>query len=223
VVLDALREQIKELGITKNVVKAVEETAASNIAMLKKNDKSIFSILDALLRGKNFLSEHSMLCSIIATQVAKSMNWNTESTLQKISMFCLLHDCTLEDPELASIIRLDSPEAKNLTKEQKAIISEHPFSASNLIKSAKDIYPDVDTVIAQHHEQPDSQGFPRKLGPLNITPMSCLLIMSEDFVHRIYKQKITKAFITNIMLEFRGKYSKGNFKKVLKGFQGAFE
>ncbi len=79
----------------------------------------------------------------------------------------------------------------------------------------REIPPDVDLIILQHHERPDGTGFPRRADSGFISPLAAILIIAEDMVIEAFRKgdafSITK-FYTEKLLE----YNSGNFKQVLK-------
>ena len=101
-------------------------------------------------------------------------------------------------------------------------IFHHPGFAAKLISEGESIYPDVDSIVLQHHERPDQSGFPRGLAAISISPLSCIFIMAEEFVNRIIGKKPDESDIPAIKKEFEEYYRKGNFKKPLEAFLKTF-
>ena len=101
-------------------------------------------------------------------------------------------------------------------------IKSHPGEAAKLISSGEHIFADVDAIIIQHHERPDKLGFPRGLGALSISPLSCIFILASEFVDEIYGKPPHEVDIESIKAKMSDIYNVGNFKKPLEAFLKVF-
>jgi response regulator RpfG family c-di-GMP phosphodiesterase len=220
---DSILERAIEIGITKRVADQVEDTITSiskTIDMLP----NLSEFLKKIMRGDNYLSEHSLLLSFIVGQILQETPWSSPSTLNKLTMAALFHDCSLESDLLAKFDSLEEAKKFGLNKKDLELITEHPARSADLINSGENIFPDVDTIIAQHHEKPDQSGFPRGIGSLNIAPLSCLFILASNFCDILINKPgvLSKESLEDIKNEFSQKYDKGNFKKSLNAFLKVF-
>ena len=81
--------------------------------------------------------------------------------------------------------------------------------------------PDVDSIIAQHHERPDGSGFPRGLTHLRIGPLATVFIVAHDIVTYLFDNDIAGANVEKGLdldkfIEQKSKtYQMGTFKKVI--------
>jgi HD-GYP domain-containing protein (c-di-GMP phosphodiesterase class II) len=82
----------------------------------------------------------------------------------------------------------------------------HPNDASDLTLLMTEILPDVDTVVAQHHELPDGTGFPRKLSGARISPLSSVFIVAHDLVYEIMHSGDEPVTIQKFIEKKRDKY-----------------
>lgn len=208
----------KEFGVNENTANKVRKSIDSNIKNLKKI-KGLGSFLEKMMRGNSFLSEHSLMISYIAGQICMQTPWANASAIEKLSMAAILHDAFLEDDRLAKVRTLNKEEIEEFSDEEVEKIKNHPAEAARIITDGESILPDVDNIIIQHHERPDQSGFPRGIGGLNISPLSCIFIIAEDFVTNIYGKKKTDVDFEVLKSSFRDIYNKGNFKKVLESFE----
>ena len=83
-----------------------------------------------------------------------------------------------------------------------------------MLLKVKNIPPDVDQIILQHHELKDGTGFPRGLVSNRISPFATVFIIVEDLINFLgdtqdYHDKI------HLFIKMRAeRFDSGNFKKV---------
>ncbi|TNF28215.1 MAG: HD domain-containing protein, partial [Deltaproteobacteria bacterium] len=221
VVFDHIHNMATEYGISKKTATMVRGAIQSNLDTLKKMG-NIMDIIDKMMKGKSYISEHSLLLSYISGQICMKTSWGNQNSLEKLSMAALFHDCCIEDDSLAIEHDEIKKISKEWTKDEQHMIEEHAGKAASLINAGENIFSDVDTIIIQHHENPEGTGYPRKLGSLSIAPLSATFIIAEDFVSRIFGKSKDEIDVNSIKKEFEIKYNKGNYKKPLKAFLEAF-
>ncbi|MBF0363561.1 MAG: response regulator [Oligoflexia bacterium] len=219
-------EMVHNLGISKEVVELVNGVYKSTLAVLNTN-KSLSKILQNIMKNYNFIYEHSLLTSYVASAIAATMDWITESTVQKLMISSLLHDLSLEKisdkVDLIKTKNIDEFLADNqIDQKIKKTFFDHPQDTSTIIKNSYMLPPDVDWIILQHHEMPDGSGFPHKLDSHNLPPISCLFILAETFSRRVYNRVIDKKLIAEQVDYFSKRYNTGNFKKPLIGLTKCF-
>jgi response regulator RpfG family c-di-GMP phosphodiesterase len=215
-------DQAKKVGISEFVAEQARQTVENSIAQMKETS-ALGSILDSIMRGQDFISEHSLFLTYICQSICSKTSWGSQATYQKLSMAALLHDATLSKPELAHIEHKDTELFKALSKEDQKHVLGHPDESASLAASGGNLYADIENIIVQHHEQPDGTGFPRGLSPLRISPLSCIFIIAQDYMHTVIKPDVTDEEIRAAIEKIKEKYPRGNFKKPLQGFIAAFD
>lgn len=221
VILDFALEKARKLGFTNEDIEMVTHINDECIKEMKLN-KGLSEIIEKLQSNENFVTNHSLLISMVALRACKQLGWHDEKTLKKISFAALMHDYVFNDMDLARVqtrseleeLILDSP---NASAKRKKVIS-HPIDVAEVLKSLKTNMMGVDTIILEHHERPDGSGFPKGLTAAQISPLGCLFIIAEDLVLRILDKEITKKRVEIIKKDLKREYNKGNFRNVLKGF-----
>ncbi len=207
-----------KLGVTQEVIQDVNLVTGSLVEDLQKKNKDIFKLLDEARRVNNYLFGHGLLIAYVASSVLSSMLWNSASSIHKIVIVSILHDLSLGGDEFLEIADLDEKKIETMGWKIVKKVRNHPLDSAELIAKAKDLPPDVDKIILSHHERPDGTGYPKGLDSTTISPMACVFIIAEDFVHKIYGKEITPHLKEEILKDFIAKYSKGNFKLPLNGF-----
>jgi response regulator RpfG family c-di-GMP phosphodiesterase len=216
---ESTRQLAREFGVSEIAAEKVKESVESNLKSLAKKP-NLEALLQRILRGGDYISERSLLVSHFAGQICMNTSWSSDETLQKLSMAALMHDIALEENRLAKISSLSK--ATQLSEEDKRLIKEHPGQAAKIISEGESVFTDVESIIIQHHEKPDQSGFPRGLGSLSISPLSCIFIIASEFAYEVYGKNPSDIDMAAIKEKFNEQFSSGNFKKPLQAFLAAF-
>lgn len=216
-----IHESILNLGIDGNVIKTMDAVVKSIITRLKTKT-NLYNLLENMIKNASYLYEHSMLISYISSAICLKMEWNTNNTLEKLAYASLLHDVCFEDPTLAMLHDLEEIKQAGLNRKDVEKIKNHPLKIAEMIQNAKNFPPDIDFIISSHHEKPDGSGFPKGIGSSQISPLTCVFIIAEDFVHQIYSKEIKQKIIEDILDSMKDKYNKGNFRRPLDGLNKLF-
>jgi HD-GYP domain-containing protein (c-di-GMP phosphodiesterase class II) len=214
---ETAQELINKVGATPEVQEMVKKNIQLTLHTVGRNPK-LKNIIDNLQKEKDrYIASHSVYLAQLSCTLAAAMEWHSESTFHKLNLAAYLHDITLTHQELAKIHDLKELEAKKakFTKEQFDAYKAHPQHGAELAQKFNEVPPDVDTLIAQHHERPDGSGFPRGLTHKQIGPLSSVFISSHDLVTYIFEND--KPFVMQEFLEtVKDRYDFGNFRKILK-------
>ena len=217
-----VHDTANKLGINEETIEIVEGIQKNAIRYFRKNKKAL-DVLSKAQRGKNSLSEHSLIISHIACSVALSMSWSTESTLQKFIVASLFHDISLSSNKLIHIHTLAEAEEKGLTSAEIKQIRTHPLVSVELFNSLDINCPNADQIIMSHHELPDGSGFPKGIDAFNTPPYVCLFILAEYFIHTMHYYDFNDDGWAHTKEQFTTYFNKGNYKNPVKGFQKLFK
>jgi response regulator RpfG family c-di-GMP phosphodiesterase len=208
-----LTDLIKFTGMSPELSEAVKENVTQTVNFIMKT-ALLHDFWNKLNLKGEYPSKLYTLHSMLAAVISKKLQWNTETTLFKLTMAAFFQDITLESVALMKLYDHDDFLAHQANFDRHEIKSylEHPQKTIELIASIKNIPPDIDKIILEHHETPDGMGFPRKIGAKNLGPLSCTFILSGIFARYILEEG-TNFELQNFVqfIENRG-YSKGNFK-----------
>ncbi len=178
--------------------------------------KQLFSDLKIDRSGDNYIITHIGMLINIATGICIQMEWNTDKTLEKFVYAAYLHDMALsERPDLAKISTFDQLE--NLKDKLSAVdyklVFEHPNIAARSIDNMREIPPDVQLIIKQHHELPKENGFPAKCSFQKITPLSTVFIIAHDLTEFILANQ--KWTMEDYIKKSKSKFKGIHFSKIL--------
>lgn len=219
--LENINHSLKTVGLSKSTVDLANQTILSVIESFKGMNRLWDYLLNKADKG-TFLTEHSLYVSVLACAISDGLEWKTDYTLKKVVMASLLHDISIENCHLAYLRGNIDDAFSELTSNEQELYLNHPQDACKLLKDFPELPSNVDSIILEHHERPNGEGFPRKLNSFNITPLSCVLIIAEEFYHLLYQNGFTVES-RNMALKELGKYfSQGNFKSPLNSLVNLF-
>ncbi|MEQ1724017.1 MAG: response regulator [Pseudobdellovibrio sp.] len=210
-----LLDTTKSFGWPASVTELAQQNIARTLTLIKKNVE-LKSVLERLKSpySKNNISEHCYSLVLLTTEILKELSWNSESTLQKMTFACLLHDMELTNnlfaskQELLNSVNL----ASELNQQSNYKIFNHPTVAAQFAAKWSSCPADVDKLILQHHEKFDGTGFPQKLNFLTIFPLAAVFIISEDLIYQ--RINFPDKNLTNFLIERESYYNRGDMKKI---------
>lgn len=188
----------------------VNDRVEKAVKVMMKNP-SLKKLLDKMKLDRDptrYFNNHVNLLCRITCVLAQLLEWNHETTLEKLIFVSYMHDITLVDfPHLAKIQNLVDYQAveSELSAKEKKLYINHPKDVSQLITELEDAPVDADKIVLQHHELPNGLGFPHQLNHQRILPLSALFIVAHDLVNFIlendtwtfstYSERASKIFI----------------------------
>ena len=211
------QKKVLDLGISSEIVEEMTNVTSTTISIIQK-DKNFWRLLEKSITANGHIAQHSLLLSYISAAICKYMDWNNNSSMEKLSMASLLHDVIIKDEEHAKYTYKYEIEDNIIDKNLRKSIIQHPNSIADNINKMNNPIPDVENIIRCHHETPDGSGFPRQLSCKNTPIMSCLFIIAEDFTNLFLNKQINSQNFDEIIQKFQDRYFKGNYKMPLEAF-----
>lgn len=207
-----LRDIIQSVGVDENVIELCEVYFDE---VDKVDDKKLTSLLFNFKNRRDYLYDHSFLTACLANFIVKKMSWYNSGLSQKLSFASLFHDITLLSPEIALAHDLDKNSMKNFSIEEISAFKNHPQKASDLLRSSSFFDPDTIDIVMSQHEKFDGSGIPGRLSGNNIRRLSCVFILSHEFVRLMYIQDFNEKSHKDILTYLFNTYNSGNFKEIL--------
>ncbi len=205
---------VKELGLSESLVKLTQRAVNEAISLF--DDNPAFNKLEKKIfkNPENYLTAHSIALAYISSAILSKTAWSNLETRKKLVMASFLHD--------ASIRVVDGVDQTRVLKEDDYLnFREHPIEAQTLLKKFKNIPPDLDRIILEHHEKPNGTGFPRQLDGTQVHPLTAIFILAHDIVDLVLQLREDNQPITDEALHevlSMADYSIGSFKKCYDAF-----
>jgi hypothetical protein len=217
----AVSELNRRLGFTPEVQKVVHQGIRTALQSVGVNPE-LAKILKGMVQDRHrYIASHSVLVSQVSCGIAAMMKWPSDTTFQKLSYAAFFHDMTLENHSLAqvgSLKELEEREAEFTMDEIKSYRS-HPADAAQLISTFHEIPSDVDTILIQHHERPEGDGFPRGLPPMQMASLSCVFVVAHDWVDQLFKNG--NSGLEDYMQHYKTRCNRGPFKKIIEAIEAS--
>ncbi|MFA6450059.1 MAG: HD domain-containing phosphohydrolase [bacterium] len=150
------------------------------------------------------IHKHSVNCSIIASFIAKALNYPPREAVE-FSLSMMLHDIgVLSFPQ--ELLELK----RHLTKEDWDLIKQHPARGWEMLKRVPGIEPMTQMVVLGHHVKADGLGYPIEIDFHDLPPQAHLALIINHFENLTSSRPDRKAYISHdaikILLANRSKY-----------------
>lgn len=216
-----VQKMIQSTGISQGAIIIAEKNIEALIQETKKY-KKLSSLLKLMQSKENYIQDHSLFLSYLCSFLSEKLNWNARRSKEKLCLAALLHDVTLTDPDLAMVDSYNLEDLENFSEKQKQEFFDHPKKVASMLDELAIDYPNLDTIIEQHHETIDGTGFPRKIGFSQLGPLPSLFIFCHDFVNQFYKKDFDPDSINDIKKVLKARYTQGQATKIIEVFLKCF-
>lgn len=151
---------------------------------LTKTVSSFDAVMGLLMEMPGNQSKHAMATCLIALVLAEEMQVSLKAAQEKIALGALLHDVGLKFVPKAI---LEKP--RHLwTPEDLQIYEQHPIKGVEMLRDLKDVPSDVLLIVAEHHENSQGTGFPKKLRDVKVSPFAKIVILANYFADLVIPQ-----------------------------------
>lgn len=180
--LNRTTEIILEYGLEKEFDPKLFNVVKKNLEqtfLVLSDSKKFFSLIESIANLKGDIYSHSIAVSMIATMMAKKLNWVTYQTQFLVLSAGILHDIGLKDVEPSFLNR----ECKDPTLKPCDEIKDHPKIGADLISEIPEAPRNLNQIILQHHENCDATGYPAGLRRPMINSIAKIISIADEFCH----------------------------------------
>jgi response regulator RpfG family c-di-GMP phosphodiesterase len=225
--------EVEEFQISASVNEIISSTVASfgfneqTVTLARENIKFVNAIVDKIsnlqgllrwLEGNDYKYEltHSLLICFLATAIAQKFKFQNPHACENIALAAFFHDVSLEayqienEPRFREALR----QGIHINKSDVDLIRQHPKKSAELLAEWHMCPPEVLTIIENHCERPDGQGFPRGLVAKEFDEMSACFVFCEDLVNFFLASR-SKSRINEFIAKNGQLYSAVPFKNFL--------
>lgn len=153
----------KLTALTQNILESVLE------------NKDALMCLSMIQRGKDFLLEHSINCSIYMAILANELGYD-QNDVEQASLAGLLMDTGLVNTPTELCV----PQ-QQLNVSQQETYQQHVSESLALLSQSDGITETIIDIISQHHERIDGSGYPNKLTDDLIHPLAKVAAVIDEF------------------------------------------
>ncbi len=142
-------------------------------------------IIEILHQLPNNEAKHSMTTCLVSMLLCDELQINLPMAREKVAMGSLLHDVGLRfvAPEILQKPRhLWSPD-------DLASYETHPMKGIEMLRDMKDLPSDVLLIVAEHHENAQGTGFPKKMRDIKISPLGKIVALANYYSSLLFGEK----------------------------------
>ena len=221
--LEIIHDLIRTVGIGATVVKLIDQSVKQISIHNSHNSGAIIKLLCKIRDRDDYINDHSYLTAYVAISICNQLGWNNEENINKIVYAALLHDSLLDDPKYAIVADESKVKTDILNSEELELYMNHPVKTAELISESNALPKDVELIVAQHHENPEGTGFPRKLKSINISPLVAIFIVAHSFVYEMFKVDFDENEYPHILNHLKKRFSTGNYKQPINALIKQFD
>lgn len=211
---EIIHSQLKSSGMTEEAMELAKSLVENNIKMGAKSPK-IGTLIKQMMGKADFLYEHSLMTAYISGLILSDLTWDSQDTQFKLYLASMFHDMSLDGSSAMKDMELNGIISGKHSENDIERFLNHPLESSNFIHEFREIPPDTNVIIAQHHELPEGKGFPKKLLSARTFPLSRVFIVSHFLVDYIYKEGFNIVTVKKCLTHMKQIFHEPTYEKVL--------
>ncbi|OIQ20796.1 MAG: hypothetical protein BM556_02300 [Bacteriovorax sp. MedPE-SWde] len=221
--LEIMQDSLIQLGLTSDQLLLINTTIETCIDILD-SEKSLKDHIQVFLKGRGYFISHSMTAAHISYLLATKLGMGQDSIINKLLYAAILHDILLPNSEVCKIYNIGGDEYSALDSISKKLVKEHATECSKMLSNSDKVPSDVLTIIREHHELPNGEGFPRGVSESNIFGLSLIFIASLHIADHLYHEGHSKDSMYRLLdkLKSRG-FASGHSERIYLQFKGIVE
>ncbi len=213
--MELASKKLVSIGITEETV----ALATRSMETMKKNVKvnpRLSKLMEKLLANKtSYLFTHTQILSYIGLHIIKNIDWGNPEQEEKICFIAFFHDIALEKDEHGVIKSQLQLKKSNFNEMDKSLVERHAQIAAELVSKFPHAPMGSDQIIRQHHGTLNGVGFSDHFGN-NVSPMSIVFIVSEEFTRIVLKYAGAELNRTQMIRELKDTFPTSRFQKVIE-------
>lgn len=210
VALNCLHQTLIAMGFDPFFAELAHSLSKQLLDQLKQDAKNHF-VLKEFFAAKSYLADHAIATAAVSCAIARNMRISNDFTLNKLVMAALFHDISLSGKPLAFLTVMELRDLEDLSDMERQDLSRHIHESVTILRKIKNVPPNVETIILQHHERPGGKGFPGGLDSLAVAPLSAVFIVAEEFVQRAMRNPTSRPHINGTLEAMSKEFRIGNY------------
>ncbi|MDZ4661402.1 MAG: HD domain-containing protein [Pseudomonadota bacterium] len=175
---NAVFNEIEKLGFSRETYIHAKNITGSIVKMVDQKPE-LSQIIAGLELSSDRLVDHSVAVSAISVMIGRVLNWQKDTTIEKLGLGGILHDIGKKElsKELLNKPRID------WSHDEMTEYETHPHRGMQILQTLDAIPDDVISIVYEHHENAFGQGFPRKLREVRMNPLAKVVSLANAFVN----------------------------------------
>jgi response regulator RpfG family c-di-GMP phosphodiesterase len=211
---ELIHSQLKSSGMTEEAMELAKSLVQSNMKAGSHLPK-IGTLIKQMMGKADFLYEHSLMIAYISGLILSDLTWDSKDTQFKLYLASMFHDMSLDGSSAMKDMELNGIIAGRHSENDIERFLNHPIDSSNFIHDFREIPPDTNVIISQHHELPEGKGFPKQLLSARTFPLSRIFIVSHFLVDYIYKEGFDIVTVKKCLTHMKQIFHEPTYEKIL--------
>lgn len=211
---EIIHSQLKSSGMTEEAMELAKSLVENNIKMSAQSPK-IGTLIKQMMGKADFLYEHSLMTAYVSGLILSDLAWDSQDTQFKLYLASMFHDMSLDGSSAMKDMELNGIIPEKHSENDIERFLNHPLESSNFIHEFREIPPDTNVIIAQHHELPEGKGFPKQLQSARTFPLSRVFIVSHFLVDYIYKEGFNIVTVKKCLTHMKQIFNEPTYEKIL--------
>ncbi len=183
-------EALNSISTSGVVSVAKIQRVAALIDQMAKNTEGFDKIMNLIRSMPENESKHATSTCIISLLLADEMDINLQQAREKVAMGALLHDVGLKFiPE-----KITSKQRHLWSPSELEAYEQHPIKGAEMLRDLKEVPYEVLLIIAEHHENAQGTGYPKKIRDVKISPLSKIVALADLFSELILIKREGKQY-----------------------------
>jgi response regulator RpfG family c-di-GMP phosphodiesterase len=207
--------------MTESMVQ-ISKKCVENIKDMIKEVPKIRHMLKMLMDNKSsYVYQHNILGTYVARHILENIEWGSEEHAEKLGFTFFFHDIFLM-PIFTKYPDIKNEEdlffSEKLSEKEKDLVLNHARLAGEIVKTFPRCPMGADAIITQHHGTSAGVGIAVDFKD-DISPLAKVMIISEEFVNEMFKQKESgnkKYNLDDILDILYDKFTRHTYKRILK-------
>ena len=215
---NAVCTMVKDLGIKPQIIQIANEgiQALEKMQIQEQNIKEHFN---NIMKGQDYMSEHTLMLVFLSCAIANEANWGSQFSANKLTIAAFFHDIAAHDDLLPASLLMSDDDPRNIKALAPNILRQllnHSHKSAEIVSQLPDVSPEVDQIIKLHHENYDGTGYPAGLPAKKIFPLAVIMIVAEEFINELYRNKMKSGTARLCIDAMDEKYKEGHFAKAVE-------
>lgn len=222
-----IQDMVNIFGIKEETIRVCDQMIKKMLDHVRQYQQ-LNDLLRAVLSSPgSYMYKHCYLNLLMTAHLLPSLKWSGqkhfELVLEKMCYVIFFHDICLQDEKLIRISnKIDFYQAENLTPKERELVLNHANMASTLLQRYQGLPAGVDVIVKQHHGTTNGIGF-TDYYKANISQMTVMFIILEEFVGQVLDYQTHKLGINKIINEMSRKFDLPSYLRIIEALRDSVQ
>lgn len=194
----------------------------TEVEQVAEKEKLLFKNLKKMKERSDYFTEHSYLIGFTVSHMMKFLEETYRANKKKLIIASMFHDLLVESHKLVEIQNKRDPRCRIFKQHRLDKYFNHPLETSDMIMKARLFPKDVATIILEHHETPQGDGFPFQKNATSVSTLSAIFIVAHSFTELVFQGIFDEVHPEKALEILENKFQEGFYKTALEALKKAF-